>query len=65
MKFCLQELRVGEIVIDHDLGLLQEFPAAQGQQTRIARARANQIHLALMLHGIDPPDRRRNQDKGP
>jgi hypothetical protein len=41
-----QQLRAGQIVIEHDLGSSQTFGPAECQQTWIARSGADQVHFA-------------------
>ena len=42
----LQQRRVGEIIVDDHLGLLQAFLPAKGQQLRVPRPGAHQIDFA-------------------
>ena len=38
-----QEFRIAQVIVDHDLGPLEAFPALEGQEPRIARTCANKV----------------------
>ena len=49
----VQQRRVGQVVIEHHIGLLQAFLPAQGQQFRVSRPRTDKIDRSR-LHGAVP-----------
>ena len=60
----LQEPAVDEVVVEHDVGLLEEAGALQGQQTRVSGTGADDVDAALdglvgMFHGEGRLRRRR------